>query len=443
MACGKISRLVLAGDGSGPAWLPPASDPAKAAMPAVTITVDDPRASDIRTLVHRHLEFAASHKPPGDVHALDAAGLLDPAVTVFSCRADGQLLAIGALKCLGAWHAELKSMHTAEAARGREISRAMLAYLIAVARDRGIRRLSLKTGSQPAFAPARSVYARAGFTPCAPFSGYRPSASSTFMTLSLDPVAAVAPPCRRKTPLRPRGRDPVQLPQPRKTTPIEEKSDCARPWPGISTHDWVINSDTGHTESGQRPPGCREWCDRCRSMPSLEPQAILGVSRFRVFCLAACRRLRWPPSCAPQAGPLTSPRGACRCAWRTTRARRPQARRWMASTGCCWSRATSRASASSSTPTSSGRRGWPGSRASYSPGCSTPIAHPCRIGAAGHRGFILARARRSHSSGRGHLRSCIKVRASAKGGEPGVGEPSSVAAHNGAWSQGINATPGS
>jgi|SRR6516225_9926897 len=30
-----------------------------------------------------------------------------------------------------------------------------------------------------------------------------------------------------------------------------------------------------------------------------------------------------------------------------------------------------------------------------------------------------------------------------KGGEPGVGEPSSVAAHNGAWSQGINATPGS
>jgi len=155
-------------------------------MPAVTITVDDPRASDIRALVARHLEFAASHKPPEDIHALDVAGLLDPAVTVFSCRAGGDLLAVGALKRLGARHAELKSMHTAEAARGRGIGRAMVARLIGVARDRGFARVSLKTGSQPAFAPARSLYASAGFTPCGPFGGYRPSRHSTFMTLSLD-----------------------------------------------------------------------------------------------------------------------------------------------------------------------------------------------------------------------------------------------------------------
>jgi putative acetyltransferase len=164
-------------------------------MPEVTIAVDDPRASDVRAMVERHLEFAASHKPPGDIDALDAAGLLDPAVTVFSCRADGALLAVGALKRLGVRHAELKSMHTAEVARGRGIGRAMCAHLIGAARDHGIRRLSLKTGSQPAFAPAWSPYASAGFTPCAPFSNYRPSPSSTFMTLSLDRPAAVAPPC--------------------------------------------------------------------------------------------------------------------------------------------------------------------------------------------------------------------------------------------------------
>ena len=103
-------------------------------------------------------------------------------------------------------------MHTPEAARGRGIGRAMLAHLIGVARDRGIRCLSLKTGSQPAFAPARSLYARAGFTPCAPFSNYRPSPSSTFLTLSLDRPAPAAPPCRRETPLPARRRDPVQLP---------------------------------------------------------------------------------------------------------------------------------------------------------------------------------------------------------------------------------------
>ncbi len=62
------------------------------------------------------------------------------------------------------------------------------------ARDRGYLRLSLKTGSQPAFAPARSLYASAGFTRCGPFSSYRPSRSSTFMTQSLDGPAAVAPP---------------------------------------------------------------------------------------------------------------------------------------------------------------------------------------------------------------------------------------------------------
>ena len=159
---------------------------ADVAAPEVTISIDDPRACDVRELVERHLEFATSHKPPGDVHALDVAGLLDPAVTVFSYRAGGELLAVGALKRLDRRHAELKSLHNAEAARGRGIGRAMVARLIGVARDRGFARVSLKTGSQPAFAPARSLYASAGFTPCGPFGGYRPSRHSTFMTLSLD-----------------------------------------------------------------------------------------------------------------------------------------------------------------------------------------------------------------------------------------------------------------
>jgi putative acetyltransferase len=77
-------------------------------------------------------------------------------------------------------------MHTAEAARGRGIGRAMLDHLLAVARERGCRRVSLETGSMDAFAPARSMYATAGFRPCAPFGDYRPSRNSTFMTLALD-----------------------------------------------------------------------------------------------------------------------------------------------------------------------------------------------------------------------------------------------------------------
>jgi putative acetyltransferase len=37
-----------------------------------------------------------------------------------------------------------------------------------------------------AFAPARALYASAGFAPCDPFGDYRGSRNSSYMTLSLD-----------------------------------------------------------------------------------------------------------------------------------------------------------------------------------------------------------------------------------------------------------------
>jgi putative acetyltransferase len=155
-------------------------------VPEGEICIDDPRASDVRELLERHLAFASSHSPPEDVHALAVDGLVDPAVTFFSFRLNGELLGVGALKQLDGHHAELKSMHTAEPARGRGIGRAMVDHLIGIARGRGIQRVSLETGSMPAFAPARSLYANAGFTVCGPFGDYRPSRNSTFMTLSLN-----------------------------------------------------------------------------------------------------------------------------------------------------------------------------------------------------------------------------------------------------------------
>jgi putative acetyltransferase len=82
-------------------------------------------------------------------------------------------------------HAELKSMHTAQEARRRGIGRTMVDHLIAVARERGVRRVSIETGSTPPFVPARSLYARAGFSECGPFGDYGPSPNSTFMTLIL------------------------------------------------------------------------------------------------------------------------------------------------------------------------------------------------------------------------------------------------------------------
>lgn len=151
-------------------------------MPNGLVAIDDPRADDVRALLARHLAFANLHSPREDVHALDVDGLLDPAVTFFSYRADGVLLGVGALKQLDAAHGELKSMHTAHEARGRGVGRAVLTHLVAVGRDRGYRRLSLETGTMAAFAPARAMYLAAGFTPCEPFADYVPGPNSTFFT---------------------------------------------------------------------------------------------------------------------------------------------------------------------------------------------------------------------------------------------------------------------
>jgi putative acetyltransferase len=154
----------------------------------LVIGTDDPATPDVRALLDHHLAFARRHSPPEDVHALDTEGLRADGVTFFSIRSagtGGELLGVGALRHLDADHVEIKSMHTAEAARGRGIGRRMLDHLLDVARARGYRRVSIETGTMEAFAPARTLYASAGFVPCPPFAGYPTSPYSVCMALDL------------------------------------------------------------------------------------------------------------------------------------------------------------------------------------------------------------------------------------------------------------------
>ena len=153
----------------------------------LVIAVDDPRADDVRALLTRHLSSARAVTPPEGVHALDGDGLADPAITLFSARRDGALLGLGALKELDPRHGELKSMHTVEAARRQGVGRALVDHLLSVAADRRYRRVSLETGRNDPFVPARALYAAAGFTPCAPFGEYVGSPTSACMTIVLDP----------------------------------------------------------------------------------------------------------------------------------------------------------------------------------------------------------------------------------------------------------------
>jgi len=82
-------------------------------------------------------------------------------------------------------HGEIKSMRTAEAHRRKGVARAMLVHIIGEARERSYARLSLETGSIPAFAPARALYSSFGFSSCPPFAGYVADPNSVFMTLAL------------------------------------------------------------------------------------------------------------------------------------------------------------------------------------------------------------------------------------------------------------------
>ena len=105
--------------------------------------------------------------------------------TVWDDTDDGALLGCGALRELDPSHGEIKSMRTASAHRGRGTATRLVEHVVAEARRRGYRRLSLETGAEEYFAPARRLYARHGFVPCAPFADYPEDHHSVHLTLVL------------------------------------------------------------------------------------------------------------------------------------------------------------------------------------------------------------------------------------------------------------------
>jgi putative acetyltransferase len=151
----------------------------------VQIRVDDLRGEAIADLLRDHLENSKRWSPPESIHALDLDALRAPEVTFWAAWDGAMLLGCGALKELAAAHGEIKSMHTALSHRRRGVAAAILAHLIAEAGTRNYRRLSLETGSMAAYAPARALYARFGFTFCGPFADYLADANSVFMTREL------------------------------------------------------------------------------------------------------------------------------------------------------------------------------------------------------------------------------------------------------------------
>ncbi len=149
------------------------------------ISVHDPSDDDVRALLTRHLDFANEMSPTEHVHALDVERLRDPSITFVGARLDGRLVGVGAMRALDPTHGELKSMHTAAEARGQGVGRSVVEHLLSLARSRSYDRVSLETGSGPAFEPAWQLYRSVGFVACEPFGEYTSNPFSRCMTLTL------------------------------------------------------------------------------------------------------------------------------------------------------------------------------------------------------------------------------------------------------------------
>ncbi len=156
-------------------------------MPAtLTIGRENPTGADLALLFERHTADMHADTPPESIHMMDSRELDIPSVAFFVARENGGPLAMGAFKHLSdPAHAEIKSMHVLAEARGRGLSKIMLAHVEAAARAALVTRLSLETGVQPGFVVARRLYERAGYALCSPFEGYEDDPNSLFMTKEL------------------------------------------------------------------------------------------------------------------------------------------------------------------------------------------------------------------------------------------------------------------
>ena len=81
-----------------------------------------------------------------------------------------------------------KSMRTSDAHLRKGVASRILDHIIVEARRRGYTRLSLETGSGPAFEPALTLYRQRGFTEGGAFGGYEKSPFNRFMHLDLVPT---------------------------------------------------------------------------------------------------------------------------------------------------------------------------------------------------------------------------------------------------------------
>ncbi len=146
---------------------------------------DDLSGQQVQDLLASHLAGMQENSPPESVYALDLASLRTSDVSVWTAWEGRDLCGVGALKQLSPSNGEVKSMRTDNRHLRKGVGQALLDHIIAVAQERGYRRISLETGSGAEFEAALSLYRKRGFTNGEPFGDYAPTDFNQFLHLEL------------------------------------------------------------------------------------------------------------------------------------------------------------------------------------------------------------------------------------------------------------------
>lgn len=151
----------------------------------ITIRRADPSEPGVGAIILAHIAQMHAQSPEESIHCLSADQMAD--VDLYAICLGGDPVGCGGLKALGDGLVEVKSVHVLERARGRGLSRRLMAHLIGVAREAGHVALVLETGSDlmPGFEAARGLYLGLGFAECPPIPGYAPDPASSFYRLDL------------------------------------------------------------------------------------------------------------------------------------------------------------------------------------------------------------------------------------------------------------------
>ncbi|EFL00737.1 acetyltransferase [Streptomyces sp. SPB78] len=149
------------------------------------IAVDDLAGPAIAAFLEAHVSQLRALSPPESTHALDLDGLRVPEVTFWTARESGEIVGCCAVKRIAPGHGELKSMRTDPTRTRSGVASALLRHALDESRRAGLDRVSLETGADDFFFPARTLYAKFGFRPCPPFGTYREDPLSVFLTRTL------------------------------------------------------------------------------------------------------------------------------------------------------------------------------------------------------------------------------------------------------------------